>query len=242
MIGKSKALGLTFLVITALSTVPSAQAGEFDIGANPAVITGHSELKQIFAVKFTLTKTDGSKTEGSCNTTSFEGTTQGQTISEATLTPTYGNPQETSTGCIFFSAAFGNTQFQMNGCKYTITGAGQIANTAVVDIVACTAGKQIQLKGSNCTLDIPEQNGLSHVVSKNIESNEVTMEWTLTGIKSTQTGAACPDGNNHQSANLSLTTSMFVKAFNDEGSKQVAKHGHQYAEYLCGQQVSFVST
>lgn len=240
---KLKAFSLALIAIMALSAAlgSTAPAGQLDIGANPAVLTGHSEQITWFFYK----KTDGTQLPPACNTSSFEGTAvlqqegQSQTINEATLTPTFGTSQTTpNTGCSFGSP----THIQMNGCKYTFTGAGQAANTFNIDIFGCTAGKTMQIKWSECTMDIPEQFGLSHAVATNIANNEVTLDMTLSNITNTQTGAGCFDGNNHESTNLSLSVKTKIKAFKDKVSDQVTRHGHQYQEQTFGEQVSLLST
>lgn len=239
MIGKIKALGLAFVVTAAMSAVAAsaAQAGSFDIGAQPAVIKGHSEAGQQHLLS--VTRTAGGVFNATCKTASFEGTSQGQSISEATITPTYGESEGAPTGCTLFGQS---SVVKMNGCKFTITGSGQPSNTYLLDIVGCTSGKQIETKTAVCTFHIPEQNGLSHVVATNIGINEITLEATLTTITFTQTGAACPDGNNHQSTSASIQGNTIMKAFKDSGTKQVTKHSHQYTESTAGEQVSFTTT
>jgi hypothetical protein len=243
MLRKLRNLGSVLLVAIAAAALPAAaQAGSFDIAASESAITGHSELQQTNAVKFLLTKTSGTKVEGLCNTASLEGRASGESLNELTLTPTFGKSAVLPTGC-FWAEPFVIPQIQMNGCKFTLTGAEQVPNTVTVDIFGCTAGKQIQIKGSaDCTLDIPEQNNIGHLVSKNVEGGVVTTEMTLSGIVTTQTGATCPDGNNHQAANLSITTDLLLKAFVFTGTNQVLKHGHQYFQGIEGSQVNITST
>lgn len=215
----------------------AAQAGETDIGAQPAVLFGHSEAGQVHIV--TLTSTAGSKFNSSCPTASFEGTTQGQKINEETLTPTYSG-NATTPNCTAFGVG---AQVLANGCKFTITGAGQPSRTGVMDLVGCTSGKSAEVKTAICTIDIPEQNGVSHIVATNIASQEVTLSATMTGITVRQTGAACPDGNNHVSATGSATGNTLLKARVDANGSQVTKHGHQYQELAqTGAQVAISTT
>jgi hypothetical protein len=136
----------------------------------------------------------------------------------------------------------------MHGCKYTLTGAGHAANTSTVDIVGCTPGKSITIQSASCSLVIPEQNNLSHLVGTNVATgggvpHEVTLSSTITGLTHTQFGV-CPDGNSHHSNNLSFTGNTIVKAYEDDKvSVQVTKHGHQYTEFVHGfKQVSLTST
>jgi len=233
MTGKIKALALALFVIMAASAiaVAVAQAGQSDIGAQPAVLSGQVEEGQ--KAILTLTSTSGSNFSSSCTTNSGEGTTVGQQVNEATATVTLS-------GCTIFGVA---AQVLMNGCKFTSTGAGQPANTAIIDIVGCTSGKQIEKRTAICTLHFPEQNGLSHVVGSNLSPQEVTASATITGIKVQQTGAACPDGNNHTSTNVSLSGNGIGKARVDVGGTQVTKHNHQYVELSqAGAQTTVAST
>jgi hypothetical protein len=159
MTDKRKILGLALVAATAISgfAASASMAGTLHVGANPAVITGHSDPKEGGGLQPHLLSLDGGISV-SCATVTVEGTVQQtgvqtQTIQEGTITPTY--QQCTVMGQL--------ATVQMNGCKYTITGAGQAANTALVDIAGCTAGKQITIAVMGCTVSIPEQNGLSHV-------------------------------------------------------------------------------
>ena len=250
MIRKFKALGLALFAITALSAVSAsaAQAGTFDIGANPAVITGHSDPKVGGGFQehiFSLFTTGGQILNGKCPTASFEGTSHQliggvtppqQQVHELTLTPTYGP------GCQLFGLA---AQVVMNGCKYTLTGAGQPANTFLFDVTGCTPGKTMEIKTAICTLDVLEHHQISHMTGFNVQTpglpHEVTLEITA-ALTVRQTGAACPDGNNHLSTNLALTGNTVLKAYIDNGTHLIAKHGHQYNEVTEGPQVPLTVT
>lgn len=240
---------LAALGLHALALASVAQAGVFDLKASPAVVTGISEPQKLSEktseFEFTLT-TPAGQIEGVCNFATFEGTTQGQIgVKEITVTPTYGKPgvQGWPEGGCFAGNPFVAPKFQMNGCKYTLTGEGQSEQTFKVDIVGCTAGKSMQITSPFCTLDIPEQNGLSHVAATNIGGfTEVTLQMTLAGITTIQTGAGCPNGNGWISTGLSFNGNTVVKAFNDSGSVQVTKHGHQYAEVVEGSQIGVTAT
>jgi len=239
MIRKIRSLVLALVAVAALgATLASgAQAGALDIGAVPAVITGHSVQGQEHV--FALTTTAGGKFVVKCPTASFEGTTQGQVgVAEQTVTATYGPNCVTGGG--------GAATVQMNGCKYTLTGAGQAAFTELVDIVGCTAGKKVEIKTPICTMTIAEQAGIPHIVFDNTNNagvpKDVDTTVTLNGIHVVQDGAACPDGNNHTSFNLALTGNTTTRAFFDAGTVAVVKHNHQYLEHLCGAQVELFAT
>ena len=226
MTSKIKALGLAVVAIAAMSVfaMPAAQAAKLDIGATPASIFAHSEVNQVHQA--TLTSTSGTKFITTCPTASFEGTTQGQSIEEATVTATYSGNTQTP-NCTAFGVA---SQILMNGCKYTFTGSGQPSGTLLMDIVGCTSGKSIEKKTAICTIDIPEQNGLSHIVGTKLSAQEVTLSMTISNMTMRQTGAACPDGNNHLGFGGSLSGNTILKARVDTGCTQVTKHSHQYCE------------
>lgn len=250
MIGKFKVLGLALVTATALSAIAAsaAQAGSLDIGKNPAVVTGHTEPVQ--SLSFNLQKTGGgTQLKASCQTASFEGTvtqegsqTQ-QNVTDATLTPTFGTGHKASDpqGCVVVGQ---KSQVIMNGCKFTLTGSGHAANTATLDIVGCTAGKQIEVRNAACTLKVGEQNGLSHVVGAQVSSHEVTLQATVTGITAQQSGGAlCPDGAApHTGPNASFSGNLTVKAYEDLGSEQVTTHEHQYNRLIEGTTTTIAST
>jgi hypothetical protein len=232
VIRKLKSTGIAFIGVVALGAVlaPAAHAGSFHIGAQPAMILGQIEAEQQHVMGMLK---GGTPYNALCSAATLEGTSVGQAISEATITPTYG------TGCKLAGTA---SVVQPNGCKLTITGAEQSANTFLVDIAGCTEGKQIVTKSALCTIHIPQQNGLSHIIASNIGGNEVTLNATLSSITFSQTGAACPDGNGVTSNQASISGNTVIKAYKHNEVQQVTKHGHQYNELVPGEQVSLSST
>jgi hypothetical protein len=135
---------------------------------------------------------------------------------------------------------------KVNGCKFTLTGAGQGERTFILDIVGCTDGKQIEFKSATCTFDIGEQNGLTHLLAfPGPESGgikDVRLGATVSGITTTQTGKGCPEGDGVVSNKVSFVGDTILKAFQDNGMTQVTKKTHQYNEHICGTQVSLVAT
>jgi hypothetical protein len=219
MTSKIKALGLALIAIAAIGALalPAAQAGEFDVGVESGAFFGPLEVGQ--SAQLTLKKTASeSQFPLKCQTATMEGATVGKKINEATATATYS-------GCTAFGVA---AQVLMNGCKFTLTGAGQPANTAVADVAGCTSGKTIEAKTALCSLDIGEQAGLSHIVATNISAQEVTLSATIAGVKVQQTGAACPDGNLHTGTNGTLTANTIHQYQQNNGGTQVTEHGHQF--------------
>ena len=228
MMRKVKLLGVALAAVTALnvSAASLTHAAEFDFGASPGVVTGLNEAGQQHILQ--IPNPPGASFNAMCGEASLEGGTFGKFASDITVTPTYSSCKLAGTFAIW----------QMNGCKYTLTGSGHFARTFTVDIVGCTSGKQIQIKTALCTVDIPEQNGLSHLVGTNLPGAlEITLEATVTGITSVQTGAACPGGNNKHSTSGSFSGNTIVGSFIDE--KQgiqlgIEKHGHEYFEEIPG--------
>jgi hypothetical protein len=230
MISKIKALGLAFVAVTAMSAVVAStgQASSLDFGVSPAILTGESENEHVF----TINRTDGSKANAICGAATFEGTTTGLNVTEEVVTATYST-------CKLLGMV---ATVQMQGCRFLITNAGQPAHTGLMDIAGCTAGKSITIKSAFCTVEIPPQTGISHVVASNIGGNNVTLEGTLTGLTITQIGTLCPDGNNHHSKNGSASGNLIMGAYNHLGTSQLTQHGHQYNAFTRGTQVSLVST
>ncbi len=245
MIGKIKVLSLSLLAFAAVGAMAAsaAQAGSLDIGAQPSVITAEDTATHVFKTE----DTGGGITEVTCPVARFEGTVQGQTdVTEGTVTATYsGNATAQCKFAIFF-----NAQVVMNGCKYTITGQsnGQnLAETAWVDVVGCTAGKHIEVRvaGGLCTITIDEQNTLSHIKLENAAGSkpaDIKANATVSGIETTQDGSSCPDGDNEHRVNSTFEGTTTVRAFQDLGTDQVTKHQHQYTEHTCGSQVSLTAT
>lgn len=223
MVRKTTNLGVAFLAAAAFSVVATsiAQAGHFEVGAKPAVLTGHRLTDQEHI--FTLTAKSGKKYTASCSTATLEGTVQTQTFDEVTLTPTFGKAETTPTGCSLFGQ---EAHVKVNGCKYTLTGAGQGERTFLLDIVGCTTGKQIEFKSNDCTLDIGEQNGLVHMIAFTGPDTggikDVRLGTSIMSVTATQTGVGCPDGDKVVSK-ISFVGDTVIKAFQDNGMTQVTK-------------------
>ncbi len=257
MIRNMKALGLAFVAVAAMSMVvaSAAQATQLHATVGPsAALTG----QQTEAHRFELTKS-GAVTQ--CAQATFEGTVQGvdqqqTTAQDATLTPTYFTCQTVGLA----------SQVLMNGCKYTITGSHvqaqgtqTFSKTAWVDVVGCTSGKAIEIKLTGCTVTVPEQTTISHIVFSNIAEvqhlngektpHDVEAQVTATGIAYEFHGIACPKPKDGQPVEVTKLTTDGVytgkatfRAYQDLGTTQVTKHGHQYSEQKCGTQVGLIAT
>ncbi len=261
MIHNIKALSLAIVAVAAMSVVAASAAQASELHAtvpNKANVTG----EQSVSLKPQYTKS-GSISQ--CTQAIFEGTitNKGQsqqqtTEQELTVTPTYS-------GCKTVGI---NSQVLMNGCKYTITGShtpqgGQAQTTALtawLDITGCTAGKSIETKLSGCTITVPEQTTLSHLKFTNIAEvqhqpsgqttpHHVEVQFNIQGITYEYHGIACPkplDGQPVLITKLThdgdLTGNATFKAYEDSSTAQVTKHGHQYTEHKCGNQVGLLAT
>lgn len=247
MTRKIKGLGLAFVAIAAMSMVAAAGAQATQLHAttpNTASIfaerTAQDTINRFTTVSGTV----------QCTTSTFEGTaeqasSQQVTTDDLTVTPTYS-------GCTAFGLA---AQVVMNGCQYRLTGTDNTAagatfpnKTAEVDVV-CTAGKQIEIKAvGGCTVTVPSQNHLEHVVFQNnpaaLPVHDVTIHATAAGIKYEPHGI-CPnnpaqtvlrqDGNYH-----GTLTGIARK---DENGTLTTKDGHQWLKLSQqGVQVGLIAT
>lgn len=230
-----KTLGLALLAIAATSALASAAAhaapgelhSEVAAGKTSAILTGDNtgfgEHQGNFKLSF------------KCKKATFEGTVQKATT-DATITPQY-----TDTCTLGGLAA----EVRMNGCKYTFTG---VANfTANVDIVGCTTGKTIEITDALCTIKIPEQKNLQHVVFTNTAGppKDIHASMTLSGITYegvNKFGSGCSEAaGHHGDGTLAGTTT--VRAYEDEGLNQLTQHnGHSYQPFKEGAQVGLFST
>jgi hypothetical protein len=237
MIRRTKTFGLTFVAVAAMNmtAIGNAQASEAHITtAQKANITGENTNQHIFQV----TAPENAQTQ--CSQALFEGTVQGGqlqiTAQHLTVTGTYTND----------CTAFGlNMTVDMNGCKYTITGTGQPALTALVDITGCTIGKGIEITVAGCTKTILPQSGLSHITFTNEGSGsteDVLAHATIQGITYEMHGALCPGAQTVLTHNGDYTGTTTVKAFQDVGTSQATHNGHTYTKHLCGTQVGLFAT
>jgi hypothetical protein len=254
MIRNIKALGLAFVAVAAMSAfaVSAAQGSELHAQtAKGANITGEQEPGQQLIFKYT-----GPSAETKCTQVTFEGTAKdvvqpepadGQTTSqELTLTPTI-------TGCKTFGLA---SVLDMNGCKYTITNKTAAGVTtalkATVDITGCTAGKQIEVTASGCTIRVPEQHNLNDLGFVNLATvpKTVTMNITIQGITYQLTGALCPGTTGVLTHDGDITGSVTLKAFVDNGTLKAihtnqfngVHNQHEYDKLICGAQVDLFAT
>jgi hypothetical protein len=209
-------------------------------GKERAVIRGEIQ-NSLEPHRFTIPGDEAIK----CTVANLEGTIQRgpeiKELAEGTLTGTYS-------GCQTGGRA---VTVDMNGCKYTITGESEgirPALTAWVDITGCTTGKDIEITipELSCTIRIPEQNTLSHVVFADVGGSSprhVRVQATVSNITWQQQGSSCPRGDKAQGQDAEFTGSTTLKAFEDLGSGvQETENGHQFTTLNEGPQIALEVT
>jgi hypothetical protein len=86
-----------------------------------------------------------------CDEGKYAGTTTAETVSDLTLTPTYGK-------CHTAGSEPGTTTIAVNGCTYTFTVAKGTTNSTKQTVqLLCPAGKVIEINHPNCKVTIPAQ-------------------------------------------------------------------------------------
>ena len=225
-----KALGLALIAMLAISAVASSAAqaapgelhSEVAAGKTSAILTGvNVGIHQMTVKGFTL----------KCEYANVEGTVA-KTTTDATVTPEYD---------ICFYGGL-KAEVKMNGCKYTLTGAADF--TANLDITGCTSGKSIEVIDPICTITIPEQKGLSHVVFANKPGppKHIEASSTVTGVTYIGDGMLCGQAGGHH-ADGTLTGSTTIKAYEDEGLHEpITIDGHQFQQFKDGAQVNLFAT
>jgi hypothetical protein len=224
MTRKIKALGLAFVAVAAMSMVAAggAQASELHaatVGAN-TVLTGE-QYAGGQQNTFRITAPNGVPvvcTQAHLDTVGLQISSNAlpKTTQHGTLTGQY-------TGC---TLAGQPATIKMNGCRYTLTGAGQPANTAKVDVVGCTAGKQIVINAAGlCEIRVPEQATGGHITFAQTVQ-DVTATIRLTGIAYQVTGPLCGHTNNVTTVDGEYQGTVTVRAFEDNGTVNKQHEGH----------------
>ncbi len=235
---KIKKLSFAFVVAAAISVAAAStvQATQYHVNtAQSAVLTG----EQTTQLNTILTKAN---TSIKCTQAHFEGTVEGEgaqiTYQEFTLTPTV-------TGCTFSGLA---ATLKWNGCKLTVTNKSAAgvttANTAYVDLVGCTAGKQLEAGVVGCTITSPEQNNIGHLIGLNTAGppGHIEVQLTLQGISYEYHGALCNGTQTVLTQDGDLTGGVTLKAYTDQGSEVASHNGHQYNKLKTGTQVGLSGT
>ncbi len=203
-----KILGLAVVAVLAMTAVaaPAAIAAEFTAEKYPVKVTGTQDpgTNKIVVEGGNLT------TECSSTETKFHGTMEKPT-SFLTVEATYK-------GCI--SNLGSAATIDMNGCDYIFgVGAGATDTWAGFVTINCPAGKQIEVTGGLCNVDIPAQTLLGGVTYTNLTAakpkKDVTVDMAIKGIKYTMTPIIfCPFSHETRSDGEYLS-SVTLRAFED---------------------------
>jgi hypothetical protein len=201
------------LAMTAIGAA-AAQAGSLDVGSTPATLKG----SQSSTVKLTVTSAAGAfLSTAKCTTASLHGTTSTASVTEVTLTPSYGAASTCELGGLAATVSPGS-------CKYTVSSIGTPANIANVSIAGCTAGLTI-VQGS-CTLTI---NSTSITLQKITftSTNGLSPDHVITELEVTKIpingSAGCP-ANLVGSTNTGDLSGVYtVKAYVDNGGFEGAQ-------------------
>jgi hypothetical protein len=227
MTRKIQGLGLALVAIAAMSMAAASavQASELH-----ATTSAHSV--SIFGAQTEQHKFNTDLGTINCTQALLEGTATEQGQSATQLTSQELQITGTYTGCTAFGLA---ATIHMNGCKYTITnklGAHTTAETAYVDITGCTAGQRIEITTPGCTVTVPEQHNLSHLVftDEGVAPNEaVIVDITIAGI-TYETHGVCPNIPHPTTLthNGQYTGKSTFQAKQDVGTELFTHTSHQY--------------
>lgn len=179
-----RAIALTLTVSFAFGAVAAsaASAGSFKADSYPARITGAQTTQVLF---------NGVVGTWKCNGLNMQGELSKES-SSLNLTPLY-------TECSWAGVA---ATINMEGCTYEYTAGNTVEGSenkiqATMD-VKCPAGKEMKLTlANNCTIRIPEQNGLNSVTLENtlaLEPMAVDLQLNVTGMTyKVEHGTFCPN-------------------------------------------------
>ena len=193
-----KALGLALVAIFAMSAIASSAAQ-----ATPGIFTWTAGTTKLTAEQDAvggLQKFTTSNGNVECNEVHGEATVAGTESAEVTAQ----NIKYQNSGSAECNGPFGtHPKIEFNSCDYLFTAGETIGTTGMettgqAHIKCATAGQQIVINASVCTIKVAEQTPTGgHVIFKTITGtkNHVTIEATVTGITYTASGL-CTGGNN----------------------------------------------
>lgn len=185
------AVGIFAVALTILFGAASASAGQFRAPSYPASLSGETYGIPSIELK---TETGTSK----CTQVTPSGTLS-EASSSLSVTPSYS-------GCKAFGV--GGSTFLSNSCHYVLHSLNEKhPYTGSVDIACSKEGDAIEIvpNGLNCRVRIPAQNALVGAEFQPSGLN-VLISINLTGLKYTETGAACISAGEH-------TASTFLSKF-----------------------------
>lgn len=205
MVHKVKTLGLAVVAVLAMSAMiaQAAQAAPFfHSEASSTTLEGTQIGEQKFVTSGGTVK---------CTTATFTGSQSGTTVTTVTLKPVYS-------GCTAFGFAGASVDTSGTGheCGYLFH---MVENssppTATADVECNAAGEDITVTvpGLGCTVHIPQQTGLKHIVFSNTETGskrDIDANVTIEGIKYNETSGCFFPG---ERTNGTLTGSATIKGF-----------------------------
>jgi hypothetical protein len=214
-----KALGLALLAVFALSAVAaSAAQAEYKLTPqkSPAFIKGE-QIAHAAGNKLEITS-KGTKVE--CKTATYEGTVSGATVTDATVTPSYG-------GC----TANGGLEaiVDVNGCTITLTGETNTAKEGIVHLL-CPETKpgsgvlkeiEVTIPEISCAIKVhaqtPTSGGVTYTNNETNKPDDVEATANLGGITYERAGttAGCIAAVPKEGNDAILLTKITITAFED---------------------------
>jgi hypothetical protein len=236
-----KALGLSVIAVCAMSAVAAsgAQAAPEITGCETSgeicthvhtIVTGTSEEPTAEHPETGVQKFKAGQTV-ECWHAHFEGTLETGTATSLTLSAKYTGSKTETLGTCETSGLV--THVDMNGCHYRLNAPTNIepgVYTGTVDIICNTEGKagpitiKITKSGgeeTKCTLKVPAQAGLQHVITRNksaTKPTDITLEATVKEIEyeseGTQINCGVKPGVHKGAEGATYTGNVTVKGFN----------------------------
>ncbi len=205
--------GMVLAAMLAISAIGAAgaQAGSLDVGAAPAWLTGSQgagTAKAKLAIKNSAEETLATV---KCTNASITATTSTLSVTETTVTPSYGNVL--SKECELSGLA---ATVRPGSCKYTLSGVGSAANVAGAQVTSCTS--VLEIEQGTCILTVAsstsEYQKLTFTSTTGLSPDHVTADLEVKNIALTG-DSGCPSNLVGTATHGELTGSYTVKAFSD---------------------------
>ena len=178
------ALAAVFAMSALSVSAASAAAPEFHGVTTPTVFSGEQTEQHVFTTESGTVK---------CTVATFSGQNATTTSTTATLKPKY----EKCTAFGFVGATI-DTSGAGHECGFMFhLVAGSSPPTATVDVECLKAGEDITVTAGFCTVHIPQQNGLAHVILENTgttPNRDIDANITVSGISYTSTSGCINPG------------------------------------------------
>lgn len=220
---KALSLGLLATMAMAAFAVVNATAetgGHFtsDSGNGKTVITGTENPTLSHFTEFTI----GNQTPFGCHKTSYDGTVEGNTVTEIRVTPTYEE-------CLTTGGTTGEVVVDANECGFTFKIGKKSTAHNTVSVVCKGATKHIVITHPNCTIRVPEQslNGVSYTTDVQGEKHAITLDATVENITAHFEGGICIFLGTKQLSKY--TGSVTVEGFEDLGNDATHPYGKEGA-------------